>query len=236
MNGLAVRVLENEIMDQPGLDVAAHQQALTGIGRVNWISGIERILWNALLSFRSPENVRPLRVFDLACGGGDVSIQLAQRAVRQGIPIEFTGVDISQTAVDFAQSRAKNLKLTNIQFRQCNVLRDPWPGACDVAMSSLFLHHLNDSQALVLLQRMAKLPERGFLLDDLCRSRLGYFLAWCGVRLLTRSSIVHFDGPASVRAAYQIQEVRSLAVQAGLSGMTFQRHWPQRFLMAWKSR
>jgi len=234
MPGLADRMLEEEIMDQPGLDAQAHHEALMGIGRVNWISGINGLLWQALMKFRLPNETRPLRVLDLASGGGDVAIQLAQRALYQGVPLDIHGVDISQTAVEFAQARADALHLANVRFQQQDVLHDDLNSTYDVVMSSLFLHHLSEQQAVFLLQKMSSMAERGILLDDLCRSRLGYFLAWCGVRLLTRSAIVHFDGPQSVRAAFRMNEVHSLATQAGLDQIQLQHHWPQRFLLTWK--
>jgi len=221
-------------MDQPGLDPQAHREALAGIGRVNWISGIDGLLWRALMTFRLPGESRPLRVLDLACGGGDVAIQLAQRALYQGIPLDIQGMDISSTAVEFAQSRADALHLSNVRFRQQNVLSDDMNCTYDVVMSSLFLHHLSEEQGVLLLKRMSSMAERGILLDDLCRSRLGYFLAWCGVRLLTRSAIVHFDGPQSVRAAFRMNEVRTLAAQARLDQIHLHHHWPQRFLLTWK--
>lgn len=234
MQELAIRILEDEIMDQPGLNAQAHRAALKGIGRVNRISGIDGRLWRALMNFRTPGESRPLRVLDLACGGGDVAIHLAQRAALEGVAIEIAGADISHVAVEFAQSQARARQLHNLHFFQANVLHDPLDATYDVVMSSLFMHHLSNTQAVLLLKRMAACAQRGFLLDDLCRSRLGYFLAWWGVRLLSRSPIVHFDGPTSVRAAFRPQEVRSLATEAGLKEIHFQHHWPQRFLLTWK--
>lgn len=234
MSGLASRVLDEELMDQPGLDTQVHIAALSGLERVNWISGTDGLIWRSLMQFRSPFETEPLRVLDLACGGGDVAIHLAQHANRTGIPLVIEGCDISPTAIDFAQGKADSLQLSNVRFFRRDVLHDPFASIYDVVMSSLFMHHLSDLQAVLLLQRMAAASRRGFLLDDLNRSRLGYFLAWWGVRLLSRSAIVHADGPASVRAAFNLEEARQLAAQAGLKNISILRHWPQRFLMTWQ--
>ena len=101
-------------------------------------------------------------------------------------------------------------------------------------MCTLFLHHLSSEDARGLLQRMRHSARRLVLVDDLCRNRVGYVLAWAGGRLLTRSEIVHTDGPLSVRAAFTIEEVRQLAHDAGLIGARIRRHWPERFLLSWK--
>ena len=113
-------------------------------------------------------------------------------------------------------------------------LVDPLPEEYDVLMSTLFFHHLGNDDAKQVLSRMAKSARRCVLIDDLCRSRLGYLYAWVGGRLLTRSPIVHTDGPLSVSAAFTISEFRQLAQDAGLMEARFKRHWPQRFLMSWK--
>lgn len=235
MQQLASRILEVEIMDQPNLDVQAHRSALVGIGRVNQISGIHSLMWRALMNFRRPDEVHPLRVLDLGCGGGDVAIRLAQRAALEGVTIEVEGADISLTAIEFAQSQADALHLSNVRFFQADALHDAIEKKYDVVISSLFMHHLSDPQAVLLLKRMTALAGRGCLLDDLCRSRLGFLLAWCGVRLLCRSPIVHSDGPTSVRAAFRLEEVRRLAAEARLGAIHLQRHWPQRFLLSWKT-
>ena len=46
-----------------------------------------------------------------------------------------------------------------------------------------------------LLKGMAAKARCLVIVDDLIRSRLGYAMAWIGTRLLSRSWVVHHDGP-----------------------------------------
>ena len=101
-------------------------------------------------------------------------------------------------------------------------------------MCSLFLHHLANDEALQLMRSMASAARQAVLIDDLLRTQWGYALCWVGCRILSRSPIVHVDGPLSVQGAFTVPEVRSLADQAGLSGARIKRHWPERFLLSWE--
>ena len=53
-------------------------------------------------------------------------------------------------------------------------------------------------------------------------------IIWSEIRVMVRRHRL-----TAVRAAFQEQEVRSLARRAGLSQITIRRHWPQRFLLIW---
>ncbi len=222
-------------MDQPGLDRETHCRALDGLRTTNTISRTSQVIWRGIREAAiAPTNGRSLRILDIAAGGGDVVLGVAKLASRCGVAVEAHGCDINVTAVEYAQSVASQAKLSGTRFFQLNALVDPLPEAYDVLMSTLFFHHLANDDAKQLLGRMAKAANRCVLIDDLCRNRLGYLYAWAGGRLLTRSHIVHTDGPLSVSAAYTIPEFRQLAKDAGLSNAQFRRHWPQRFLMSWK--
>jgi hypothetical protein len=100
-------------------------------------------------------------------------------------------------------------------------------------MCSLFLHHFDDDSARTLLMKMREAATVAVFVDDLLRTTLGYTLCWIGCRILTRSPMVHYDGPQSVRAALTMEEARQLFAQAGYDRATFRRHWPERFLMQW---
>ena len=119
-------------------------------------------------------------------------------------------------------------------FFQHDVLSDQFPQEYDVLTCSLFLHHLNETDAIILMQKMSAAAGQVVLIDDLRRTRFGFFLAWAGCRLLSRSPIVHHDGPQSVVAAFSDSEARELAKQAGMGDVTISRHWPQRFLLTWR--
>jgi 2-polyprenyl-3-methyl-5-hydroxy-6-metoxy-1,4-benzoquinol methylase len=233
---LEQRDRQPELMDQPGLDGKSHHRALAGLRSTNSLSRVPRMIWRGLVEADLlPSNGQPLRILDIAAGGGDVIIGVAKLAARMGVAVEAHGCDINPTAVDYAQSAAENAGISTSQFFLLNALADPLPADYDVLMCTLFLHHLSATDARDLLSRMAPLARRGVLVDDLRRSSLGYFYAWAGARLLTRSHIVHIDGPLSVRSAFTIKEMRLLARSAGLNGAHFRRHWPQRFLMSWKT-
>jgi SAM-dependent methyltransferase len=78
------------------------------------------------------------------------------------------------------------------------------------------------------LALMARRARQLVLVNDLIRSPLGYGLAWAGTRLLSRSWIVHTDGPRSVQGAFQLAEVAAMAERAGLRGASLRRCWPER--------
>ncbi len=150
---VAQRRRQPELMDQPELDPAEHARALTGLGRINRVSRSAGIYWRELGRLAHAHRDRPLRVLDLACGGGDVPIALALRANRSGLAIHFEGCDKSSDAMRFASERAAAQGVT-IRFFRLDVLEEDFPPGFDVIISSLFLHHLDGSDAVRLLERM----------------------------------------------------------------------------------
>jgi len=104
----------------------------------------------------------------------------------------------------------------------------------DVVMCSLFLHHLERGQARTLLARMAEQARRLVLVNDLVRSPAGWLLAHVGTRLLSRSWVVHTDGPRSVAGALTTAELREVAAEAGLVGAEVAGRWPFRMLLTWR--
>jgi 2-polyprenyl-3-methyl-5-hydroxy-6-metoxy-1,4-benzoquinol methylase len=120
-----------------------------------------------------------------------------------------------------------------VEFSIADVLEDPLPGSFDVVTCTLFFHHLPEDSAVVLLEKMRVAAEQMLLVNDLARGWLGYWLAQLVCHLTSRSYIVRRDGPASVRAAFSLDEARRLADAAGLVGARVGRRWPQRFHLAW---
>ena len=232
LEGLSRRDRQPELMDQPDLNPAEHALALRGLARVNWFSRSDSIFWPALRAFARQQQPQPLRVLDVACGGGDVTLALARRARRAGVDLRLAGCDLSETALSIARKQAASAGEA-IEFFQHDVLTQSMPARFDVVICSLFLHHLDEADAVAVLRSMSQAAQRAVLVNDLVRSRSGYLLAVLGTRLLSRSRIVHVDGPLSVAGAFTPNEALQLCQQAGLSGATIARHWPQRFLMTW---
>jgi SAM-dependent methyltransferase len=228
--GFHQRRLVGELMDDPELDDRLHHDALKGLARANSVSFSSQILSSAIQRLAQQVEGRPLRIVDIACGGGDVTLKVAHDLELQRIPATIIGCDVSRYAVEHARANAVGTAGT-VEFQELNALTDDLP-ECDIAMSSLFLHHLTTPDAVRLLERMADCAEH-LLINDLRRSRLGYWMAWCVCRLLTRSKIVHTDGPLSVEAAFTPDEALAAAEEAGLVGAKVCPTWPERFLLQW---
>ncbi len=229
---LAHRLHQSELMDSLDVDVIAHKQALRSLGRLNAISLSSLIVWPTLRELAVETPARPLRVLDLACGGGDMICRLDRWSRRAGLKMEWVGFDRSSLAVQLARDLARRNGVT-ATFEVKDVLADELPRGFDVVMCSLFLHHLTECDAIQLLRRMSEVTVRTVLANDLWRTRWGYALTWLGCHLLTRSYICRVDGPRSVAGAFTKQEVLELATHAGCTNPRFSRHWPLRFLLRW---
>lgn len=218
-------------MDDPALDPARHVRALEALARVNVLSGTAGRIWRELLR-AGPAPLRPLRVLDVACGGGDVVVTLALRARRAGLQLEIHGCDRSATALEHARALACR-RGVDARFLQLDVLHAPLPAGYDLICSSLFLHHLTREGAVALLSAMARASDALFV-QDLLRTRAGWVLALATLHALTRSDVARSDGPRSVAAAFSLDEAVALAEEAGLTGAVVRRCWPQRFALSWR--
>ena len=225
------RTVSDELMDDPALPAEEHHAALTALARINWISGTAGQLAEAIASLPAASAGRPLQILDLACGGGDVTIAVARKLASMGVAAEVTGVDMSERALDVAQATAQRAA-TDVGFVQHDLAADGCP-RCDVAISSLFLHHLDDPAAERLLASIAARARHGMVISDLLRSRLGLALAVLGTTCLARSRVARVDGPLSVRAARTPAEYRDLFHRAGLHPPQIRTVWPARALIRW---
>jgi 2-polyprenyl-3-methyl-5-hydroxy-6-metoxy-1,4-benzoquinol methylase len=226
------RSLVPELMDQPGLAAEEHRRALRALARINAFSRAASIVWPVLRRM-AVEQQRPLRILDVASGGGDIPIRLWRMARRAGYEFEILGIDVSPFAVSYARERA-SVWGAGVEFRQLDVVRSELPELFDVAMSSLFLHHLSEAAAVTVLSRMAAAARRLVLISDLQRCRAGHVLARAASRVLTRSHVVRVDGPRSVAAAFTVGEMAEMFDRAGLPHPRIRRCWPLRLLAEWE--
>ncbi len=222
-----------EVMDQPGLDPKEHAKALMGLRRINAISRCSAGLFRPIEALAITQPAKPLRVLELACGGGDTAIDLALMAKRKGLALDIHACDLNPEAVAIAQTNAVRRQAALTVFTADALAKPTDHNSFDVVYCTLFAHHLDELDVVRLLEVMALRSRKLVLVDDLIRSRLGFALAWIGTRLLSRSWVVHTDGPLSVRAALQPDEMKSIAMQAGLNDAQIKRSWPERYLLSW---
>jgi 2-polyprenyl-3-methyl-5-hydroxy-6-metoxy-1,4-benzoquinol methylase len=222
-----------EIMDRPDLPEAEHAGALEGLRRINQASKTAERIVEPIVAQARRDRIERISMLDVACGGGDVPIHVALLARTMGIGIDLTLLDRSATALHNAAAAAE---WAGVPCRcvQADLLSQ-WPElSFDVVTCSLFLHHIpRPDQVVDFLKNLRRTARRGVIVSDLRRSRIGWLIAWVGSRVLSRSPIVHHDGPASVRAAWTMRELAKFAADARMTGAMFRRSFPWRMLLVW---
>jgi len=242
---LKSRHLVPELMDDPNLPPADHQLALRGLRRINRFSGTVSYLSSTILDLarqQSPVASVPVTdrspwvLLDIGCANGE-NLLAVYRQLAKRIPVRCIGWDISPYAIQSAKALASSAGLSEdqVRFEVVDALGqiDPAPQA-DIVINSLFMHHFEESAVVSLLSRSAQLARVAVVADDLNRTQLGWFLAKTGCWLLSRSPVVHFDGPQSVRAAFTCTEMASIADLAGLENYRITTHWPERYALVWR--
>ncbi len=226
-------------MDDPAIDPMEHAQALTGLARLNQFTGVASLMYRYIRQLTddqlthdrpsSSATPRLLRILDVASGGGDVPIAWARRAKRDGIQVHVTMLDISPVAIEQQQRLAKSYGV-HVKSIQMNCLTEPLPSGFDLVTNSLFMHHLEVADAAHMLRQMRAATDNAILVCDLERSRLNVALVAFAGQTLSRSKIVHHDGPQSVRGAFTRNEFAELSEFALGSTMQIHSAFPCRFI------
>ena len=231
---LSTRRVEPERMDDPGLPAAEHDAALAGLRRIHAWTGTTGRVWAVVRRWMldREEPGSPFRLLDVACGGGTLLAGLLRRSRRAGLLLHADGADLSEHAAEVAAEACGGIGGRPPGFLKLDATQEDPPAGYDAVISSLFLHHLDNTTAAATLGRLGRAAPRG-LVHDLARGRQAYLLAAGGCRLLSRSPVVHADGPQSVAAGFTPGELRGLAAEARLPGVRVSRKPFGRLHLRW---
>jgi ubiquinone/menaquinone biosynthesis C-methylase UbiE len=223
-----------ERMDAPDAEEDELHRALRDLRRVNgWLGGTRSVL--AAVRRTVPDGGSPLRIADVASGGGEVALAAAAWLGREGRPVEIVGIDLHPRTLRIAREEMAGHPAAPRLCRG-DALHLPLPDrSVDLALCTTALHHFTPEEAVRVLSELARISRGAVVVGDLRRSRYG----WLGAVLLAvtawrRSAYTRHDGPLSVRRAYTPAEVATLAERAGLEGAEVRPAPISRLVLEWR--
>jgi SAM-dependent methyltransferase len=111
-----------------------------------------------------------LSCVDVACGGGDATLEMARRVAPGG---RVVGLDIDRTKLEIARAEAAQHGVANVDFQCCDVRDAMTVADIDVAYSRFLLTHLSDPAGAVATMYRCLKPEGLLAVEDIDFS--GYF-------------------------------------------------------------
>ena len=213
-----------ELMDDPECDPELLRATLRRFETINHVvSGWGHLYRSRIRPFLSALD-RPARVLDLGCGGGDVLTNLARRARRDGLTVEWIGVDPDARALEVAGARGTPDGARFVCTDSGRLLADG--ERFDLVLSNHVLHHLTSSELLTFTEESRRLSRGVVMHADIERGRIAYGLYVVWITPFAPGTFLRTDGLRSIRRSYRAPEL------AGALGSPWQvdRPFPFRVL------
>ncbi len=170
----------------------------------------------------------PTHILDVGCGYGDGLRRIEQWASQRNIPVDLTGCDLNPDTVAIAAEATPST--SRIRWVASNVFTFASDKPVDIIVSSLFTHHLNESDIVRFLTWMDNNAQIGWFINDLSRASIPYRLFKIFAKLANLHPFVQHDGPVSIARAFIPEDWRRMCAAAGLnkSDISIQSFTPAR--------
>mgnify|MGYP006295249209 CR=1 FL=1 len=221
-----------ELMDQPDVSSEEIFRALKELNIINSLLGGHSVTRTGL-SRLIPEPEGNYRVIDFGCGGGGNLRTAWDWAESNNINVELTGIDLMPESIEYSReylSDLENVTLVQTDYTDFQIENDEY----DIALTSLFCHHLYDEHLKNLLQSMQRCASRGVILNDLHRHPVAYYSIKWITALFSKSRLVQYDAPVSVAKAFTRDELKDALLNAGVTEHTISWRWAFRYLVTFR--
>ncbi|MDZ7716039.1 MAG: methyltransferase domain-containing protein [Balneolaceae bacterium] len=216
-----------ELMDDPNCDREELFNTYRQFGVINsLISQWSKIYQQHIIPICKNLD-RPCTLLDIGFGGGDIPINIAKWAQKDGLKIEITAIETDKRAYKYIQDITPP---DNIVFKLISSTELLAQGnEYDIVISNHLLHHLDQSGLAQILEESKKLSRHAVLFNDLERSDIAYGLFNILSRPIFRSSFITRDGLTSIKRSYTKDELRQVAP----NGWKVHRLFPFRLLLSY---
>jgi hypothetical protein len=195
------RVNSPEILDSDACSAAETEASLRDLCRINrWFGGVSTTR-NMIERVSAATGAKHFSVLEVASGFGEVPRTVAQQVATKGITLDITHLDRMRSHLHNGDGQ---------QAVVADALALPFPdGSFDLVSCSLFAHHLEPEELQRFGREALRVSRCALLINDLIRHPLHLALVYAGFPLM-RSYVSRVDGLASVRRAYEPEEIRKI--------------------------
>ncbi|HXY47923.1 MAG TPA: methyltransferase domain-containing protein [Terriglobales bacterium] len=208
------RVPTTELLDHDAGSAEEVATALADLRRINrWFGGIGTTMAMIRQVVRSTGKAN-LSWLEIAAASGDVPQSARDRLARAGIRLEVTLLDRAPSHLVKANPAVVADGLA-LPFRD---------GSFDLVGCGLFAHHLAPEPLVRFADESLRVARLAVLINDLVRHPLHLVAVYAGMPLY-RGRLTRHDGPASVRQAYTVEEMRAMLVRTQAGRVEIARHY-----------
>ncbi len=228
-----VRSHQKEILDEWQGDIHELECVLKDINRVNRILGGNAITVNAVIKLIQEHPKESYTILDMGCADGNMLRQIAKAARKHRISLNLIGVDLNRDAVTIAKN--ESIDYPEIVYHEKDILSADFSDfRCDIVITTLTMHHFQDSEILNFAQQFTRLASIGVVINDLHRSALAYYLFKGFSLIFIKTKIAKIDGLTSIRKGFVKSEL--IAMAKSLTNLDHKIAWKWAFRYVWVMR
>lgn len=218
-----------EIMDNFQMEGEILRDALDKIASINRLLGGNKVTLEGIIYLlRAQPKSTAIRITDIGCGNGDMLRALADYAEKNDLNFILTGIDANNFTIAHARSLSAGYK--NISYECIDIFEElNQQKSADIILCTLTLHHFKDEEIIALLQSFQRTARLGFVINDLQRNAIAYylFLGLCFVFRLNEMS--REDGLVSILRGFKRKDLMSFSKTLGLQHYFIKWKWAFRY-------
>jgi SAM-dependent methyltransferase len=218
------RSSSSELMDGDATDFETFRDCLVDLAKVNTLTLAYRPtlrFFDGLAAAGLLPRDRAVTILDAGSGYGDTLRKVSRWAERRGIAVALTGVDLNPWSTRAAEAATPRER--GIGFVTGSVL--DYRSACDIIISSLFAHHLDDATLVRFVAQMEGQARIAWFINDLHRHPIPYHCFAVLSRALAFHYFVQHDGPISIARAFRADDWRAILARAGVPPGAAKLRW-----------
>ena len=221
MKSLKKRSEELEIMDDLDCHGEVVDQTLRELEVINRLLGGDNVTIDGI--GRLAKENRTYTIADLGCGGGD----LAMKIERHNKKLKVVGIDANPHIIHFAKQQYPSIEFETLDVFSSEFKKREY----DIITATLFVHHFSDEQLVELFRSFN--ARVGVVINDIHRHSLSYYSIKILTKLFSKSAMVKFDAPLSVRRAFKKKELIAILDKAGIKSYSLRWKWAFRWQLIW---
>jgi 2-polyprenyl-3-methyl-5-hydroxy-6-metoxy-1,4-benzoquinol methylase len=206
---------QREIMDDFTLEGKHLRENLDILATINkWLGGNQITLNGIKKLVDGLSKDKKIRIVDLGCGNGDLLRRISKLGAQLGYNFDLVGIDANKDSINYAKKLSEGYE--NITYLQLNIFSEEFKAyEYDIALLTLFLHHLNNEEIIENLNHLKLKAKLGIVVNDLHRNKIAYFL-FSIISVFFNNKIVRNDGLVSILRAFKRSELEYFAKELNI--------------------